>query len=160
MTRGYRQRVRRRPQLLLSYPLSPSAHCHFDVDVRNTAHVTCFGPDLHHTLLGRFRLLIVLAKVYEPRLRERSAASNSASGNVFNTSEAWSQPRRAVVTPKRMFDRCAVRWESVETVKRQPRRLAERTKWLGRSSRSGLEFTSKNTSRSAALAATFSKSKG
>src|SRR5947209_10160766 len=52
MTRGYRQRVRRRPQLLLSYPLSPSAHCHFDVDVRNTAHVTCFGPDLHHTLLG------------------------------------------------------------------------------------------------------------
>src|SRR5436305_2788797 len=59
MTRGYRQRVRRRPQLLLSYPLSPSAHCHFDVDARNTAHVTCFGPDLHHTLLdiGSRRLI-------------------------------------------------------------------------------------------------------
>src|SRR3954454_18236976 len=51
MARRYGQRLRRRPQLLLSYPLSPSAHCHFHIDVRNTSYVTCFAPDLHHALL-------------------------------------------------------------------------------------------------------------
>jgi hypothetical protein len=50
MTRRYGQSARGCPQLFLSYPLSPSAHCHV-ILTSETLQITCFASDLHHELL-------------------------------------------------------------------------------------------------------------
>src|SRR5580704_17808050 len=69
--------------------------------------------------------------------------ANSCTGSVFKTSEASSQPRRAMRTPYCMLARCLGWWASVLMTNLHPFALAARMCDAVRSRRSGLELISR-----------------